>query len=120
MTWLRRSLILTSVGAVLVASTMAIAAGPPPRTNTRESGRTARAARAPSDDNLVSGNTANSNGSAGGILLDGSVQGNRLRGNTANANAGYGITAISGTIDAGANHARGNRHAPQCIGVVCA
>ena len=70
--------------------------------------------------NLLSGNTASRNGNSGGIVVDGSAPGNRLRRNTANTNAGHGITAVGGTIDAGGNHARGNRRAPQCVGIVCA
>jgi parallel beta-helix repeat protein len=69
--------------------------------------------------NFISGNVASRNGSAGGILVEGSVAGNRLRGNAANANRGHGIAAARGTIDGGRNKARGNRRDPQCIGVKC-
>jgi parallel beta-helix repeat protein len=69
--------------------------------------------------NLISSNVASRNGSAGGILVEGSVAGNRLQGNTANANRGHGIAAARGTIDGGRNKARGNRRNPQCIGVKC-
>jgi parallel beta-helix repeat protein len=69
--------------------------------------------------NLISGNVASRNGSAGGILVEGSVAGNRLRGNTANANRGHGIAAARGTIDGGRNQARGNHRNPQCVGVKC-
>jgi parallel beta-helix repeat protein len=71
------------------------------------------------DDNLISGNFASRNGRAGGIAVQAIATGNRLHGNTANANAGHGITAVRGTIDAGGNHARGNRRNPQCKGVKC-
>jgi parallel beta-helix repeat protein len=71
------------------------------------------------DYNLLSRNTANTNGRDGGIVVEGSATGNRLHGNTANANAGHGIAAIRGTIDAGGNHAHGNRRRPQCVGVRC-
>ena len=71
------------------------------------------------DDNLISRNVASRNGHAGGIAIQASATGNRLHGNTANANAGHGITAVHGTIDAGGNHARGNRRNPQCVGVRC-
>ncbi|OLC05108.1 MAG: hypothetical protein AUI15_00180 [Actinobacteria bacterium 13_2_20CM_2_66_6] len=71
------------------------------------------------DDNLISRNVASRNGRAGGIAIQASATGNRLHGNTANANAGHGITAVRGTIDAGGNHARGNRRNPQCVGVRC-
>ena len=54
-----------------------------------------------------------------GIVVDGTARRNKLRGNTATANGGHGINAVSGTIDGGGNHARGNRAAPQCVGVVC-
>jgi parallel beta-helix repeat protein len=73
----------------------------------------------PADQNLVSGNTATGNGSPGGIVVEGTARGNRLLNNTAIGNAGHGITAVSGTINGGGNHARGNRTAPQCVGVVC-
>jgi parallel beta-helix repeat protein len=75
--------------------------------------------KSPANQNLVSGNTATGNGSPGGIVVDGTARGNRLRGNTATGNTGHGISAVSGTIDGGGNHARGNRAAPQCVGVVC-
>ena len=71
------------------------------------------------DYNVLSRNTANTNGRDGGIVVEGSATGNRFHGNTANANAGHGIAAIRGTIDAGANRARGNRRRPQCVGVRC-
>jgi parallel beta-helix repeat protein len=71
------------------------------------------------DNNLISGNVASRNGRTGGIAVQASATGNRLHGNTANTNAGHGITAVRGTIDAGGNHARGNRRKPQCIGVRC-
>ncbi len=71
------------------------------------------------DDNLVSGNLADLNGRAGGIVVQASARGNRLRGNRANANSGHGITAVRGTIDGGGNRARGNRRNPQCVGVRC-
>jgi large repetitive protein len=71
------------------------------------------------DYNVLSRNTANTNGRDGGIVVEGSATGNRLHGNTANANAGHGITAIRGTLDAGSNRARGNRRRPQCVGVRC-
>jgi parallel beta-helix repeat protein len=71
------------------------------------------------DDNLLSGNVANDNGRDGGIVIQGKATGNKLRGNTANGNRGRGITAIRGTIDAGGNHARGNKRSPQCVGVAC-
>lgn len=71
------------------------------------------------DDNTLSGNIANGNGRGGGIVIEGSANGNTIRGNTANASAGHGILAVRGTIDAGGNRARGNRLAPQCVGVVC-
>jgi large repetitive protein len=71
------------------------------------------------DYNVLSRNTANTNGRDGGIVLEGSATRNKLRGNTANANAGHGITAIHGTIDAGGNRARGNRRRPQCVGLRC-
>jgi large repetitive protein len=71
------------------------------------------------DYNVLSRNTANTNGRDGGIVVEGSATGNRLHGNTANANAGHGIAAIRGTIDAGGNRARGNRRRPQCVGVRC-
>jgi parallel beta-helix repeat protein len=71
------------------------------------------------DGNLLSANTANSNGLDGGIAIEGSATGNTLRGNTANANKGHGIVAIPGTIDAGGNRAHGNKRAPQCVGVRC-
>jgi parallel beta-helix repeat protein len=71
------------------------------------------------NDNLLSGNVANSNGLAGGIVIQGSATGNTLRGNTANANKGQGIVALRGTIDAGGNRAHGNKRSPQCVGVRC-
>jgi parallel beta-helix repeat protein len=71
------------------------------------------------DDNLLSGNFANSNGRDGGIVIQGSATGNTLRGNTANANKGQGIVAPRGTIDAGGNRGRGNKRSPQCVGVRC-
>jgi parallel beta-helix repeat protein len=71
------------------------------------------------DYNVLSRNTANNNGRDGGIVVERSATGNRLHGNTANTNAGHGITAIRGTVDAGGNHARGNRRPPQCVGVRC-
>jgi parallel beta-helix repeat protein len=69
--------------------------------------------------NLLSGDTANGNGRAGGIVVQGSVSANRLQGNTANANAGRGIAAARGAIDGGGNRARDNRRRPQCVGVRC-
>src|SRR6266508_576912 len=72
-----------------------------------------------SDNNALSGNVANGNGRAGGMVVEGSARGNRLRGNTANANAGHGITAARGTIDGGGNRAHRNRRSPQCVGVRC-
>jgi parallel beta-helix repeat protein len=71
------------------------------------------------DDNLLSGNKANGNGRAGGIVVAGSISANRLQGNTANANAGRGIAAARGTIDGGGNRAHGNHRRPQCVGVKC-
>ena len=71
------------------------------------------------NDNLLSANVANGNGRDGGIVIQGKAIGNKLGGNTANANKGRGITAIRGTIDAGGNRARGNKHSPQCVGVGC-
>jgi len=71
------------------------------------------------DDNLLSGNVANSNGRVGGIAIEGSATANKLRANTANANKGQGIVALRGTIDAGGNRAHGNRRSPQCVGVRC-
>jgi parallel beta-helix repeat protein len=71
------------------------------------------------DDNLLSGNVANSNGRDGGIVLQGSATGNKLRGNTANANKGQGIVALRGTIDAGGNRAHGNKRSPQCVAIRC-
>lgn len=72
------------------------------------------------DDNLLSRNVANANGSDGGIVIEGSATGNKLRDNAANANAGHGITADRGTIDGRGNRARRNRRPPQCVGVKCA
>jgi parallel beta-helix repeat protein len=69
--------------------------------------------------NLLSGNKANGNGRAGGIVVQGSVSANTLRSNTANANRGHGISAARGTIDGGRNRASGNRRRPQCVGVSC-
>ena len=71
------------------------------------------------NDNLLSANVANGNGRDGGIVIQGKAIGNKLGGNTANVNKGRGITAIRGTIDAGGNRARGNKHSPQCVGVGC-
>jgi len=76
-------------------------------------------AKSPADDNVVSGNRATRNGKEGGIVIDGTARRNTLRRNTANANRGSGIMAVTGTIDAGGNRARGNAHAPQCVGVAC-
>ena len=77
-------------------------------------------AKSPADANLVAGNTASGNGSDGGIVVGGPAHGNKLRGNIATANAGHGISVLTGTIDGGGTRARGNRAAPQCVGVVCA
>jgi parallel beta-helix repeat protein len=77
-------------------------------------------AKSPADANVVSGNTASGNGSDGGIVVVRPAHGNTLRNNTATGNAGHGIDAVTGTIDGGGNHARGNRSAPQCVGVACA
>jgi parallel beta-helix repeat protein len=69
--------------------------------------------------NLLSGNAANGNGRAGGVVVQGSVAANTLRGNTANANAGHGIAAAHGAVDGGGNRARRNHRRPQCVGVKC-
>jgi parallel beta-helix repeat protein len=71
------------------------------------------------EHNVLSGNKANGNGRAGGIVVQGSVSANRLQGNTANANTGHGIAAAHGSIDGGGNRARSNRRRPQCVGVRC-
>jgi parallel beta-helix repeat protein len=76
-------------------------------------------AKSLADANLLAGNTAIGNGSDGGIVVRGPARGNKLRNNTATANAGHGISAVAGTVDSGGNRARGNRAAPQCVGVVC-
>jgi parallel beta-helix repeat protein len=69
--------------------------------------------------NRLLGNVAMKNRGEG-IVLSGAVRRNTLARNAANANSGRGIDAAAGSIDGGGNRARGNRHAPQCIGVVCA
>jgi len=51
--------------------------------------------------------------------IDVDAPGTIVRGNAANNNGDLGIEAVAGTIDGGANKARGNGNPLQCVSVVC-